>query len=172
MRVETQTLRIHLFLAAMLMSGCSGSFDFSEKLQVKNFLKASNLFLEAGRYRKEIFEENQPERIRMGTITDGQLKTFIRKLEAARTEALKVSDSVLSKIHPGLPIAFKNLMIRSVDRQIASMNLTSMNLTSMNPASVNQGDIYQAIEDQMIGMTLHNEWIRWWNANHREFVTK
>lgn len=167
MRVETQTLRIHLVLAALLMSGCSGSFDFSEKLQVKNFLKASNLFLEAGRYRKEIFEENQPKRIRMGTITDEQLKTFIRKLEAAHTEALKVSDSVLTKIHPGLPNAFKNLMIRSVDRQIAGMNLTSM-----NPASVNQGDIDQAIEDQMIGMTLHNEWIRWWNANHREFVTK
>lgn len=157
MRIEKQTLWILLIFTVTILYGCGGNFDFSEKAQVKGFLDASNLFLEAGRYRKKIYEENQPERIRMGTITDEQLMTFINKLEAARSEASKVSDSVLSKIHPELPNAFNNLMIQSIDRQISSMNL---------------GEIDQVLEDQVLGMTLHNEWIKWWNANHRQFVTK
>ncbi len=149
--------QLMLILVISLASCGSGRYDSKERDQVESFIRASELFLAAGDDRKAVFAEYQPERVRSGTITDDQLQKFIQKLHAAKSEVEKVSPEVPTKIHPDLPEAFEKKMRASLANQI--IGYTSNNME-------------ERIQAQVIGVSLHNEWIRWWNNHDQGFQTK
>ena len=78
----------------------------------------------------------------------------VREIVAVNTEALSearlVRDDVLKKLHPALPLAFRQLYVRSLELFLESFEEESDTKASRSA-------------------TLHAEWVAWWEENRKWF---
>ena len=132
----------------VLTSACSDDSTSPHIIaEVKHFKKAHELYFDANHYLRDITEGGSV----VGSMSEKELNTFVKKLSDALREARGVSDITLREIHPGLPAAYHSIFIPCIEKQIRGFR-------DFDPKA--------SIE----GQELHNVWIDWWNSHVKSFT--